>query len=148
MFVAHVKSCYFAVVVLALRQRDSMVHSKLTAAKILIAEDELLIAVDLAEAFEQEGARVLGPASSLARAMAMLKSAENVDFGVLDLNLGGELIYPLADALAARDVPFMFTTGYGEDAIPPRFDHVVRLEKPATGEAAVAIAKQILKPED
>lgn len=125
-----------------------MVPSKLNAAKILIAEDELLTAVDLAEAFEQEGARVVGPASSLARAMALLKSAENVDCGVLDLNLGGELIYPLADALAARDVPFMFTTDYGKDAIPPRFDHVLRLEKPAVGEAVVAIAKRIRKPAD
>lgn len=121
-----------------------MVHSKLTAAKVLIAEDEVLIAVDLAEAFEHEGAQVLGPVSSISRAMAVLEAVANIDCGVLDLNLGGELVYPLADALAERDVPFMFTTGYGEDAIPARFDHVLRLEKPATGEAAVEMAKQIL----
>jgi len=121
-----------------------MIDSKLTAAKILIAEDELLIALDLVEAFEQEGARVLGPAASVARAMALIDIDPSIDCGVLDLNLGGELVYPLADALAERDVPFMFTTGYGEDAIPPRFDHVLRLEKPATGEAAVEMAKRIL----
>lgn len=104
----------------------------------------MLIAVDLAEAFEQEGAQVLGPASSISRAMALLESGETIDCGVLDLNLGGELVYPLADALAERNIPFMFTTVYEEGAIPRRFDHVLRLMSPATGVAAVEIAKQLL----
>lgn len=104
----------------------------------------MLIAVDLAEAFEQEDAQILGPASSISRAMALLDSVGDIDCGFLDLNLGGEFVYPLADALAERNIPFMFTTGYEEGAIPPRFDHVLRLMKPATGVAAVETAKQFL----
>lgn len=121
-----------------------MPGSDLAALRVLIAEDEFLIATDLAEAFESEGAQVLGPASSVKTAMALLETTPAVDCGVLDLNLGGELVYPLADALARRDVPFLFTTGYDDGAIPSRFDNVIRLPKPTDGAAAVEQARQLL----
>lgn len=114
--------------------------------RVLIAEDELLIAIDLAEAFEREGARVIGPVSSVERALSLIEHEGAIDFGILDLDLGGELVFPLADELAHRNIPFMFTTGYDAGAIPPRFEDVVRLEKPATGEAAVERAKEAFRP--
>lgn len=116
------------------------------ARRVLIAEDELLIAVDLAEAFEREGAKVVGPVSSVEKALSLLEKEGAIDFGVLDLDLGGELVYPLADELVQRNIPFMFTTGYDAGAIPPRFEDVIRLEKPATGEAAVERAREAFPP--
>jgi hypothetical protein len=55
---------------------------------------------------------------------------DGVDAAILDVNLGGELIYPVADALAARGVPFVFVTGYGAESIDGRFAHVPILQKP------------------
>jgi hypothetical protein len=63
---------------------------------------------------------------------------------VLDLNLGGELAYPLAEALAQRNVPFLFSTGYDADEIASPFEDVIRLAKPATGEQALEEARRIL----
>lgn len=119
-----------------------MTNPYFAARRVLIAEDELLIAVDLAEAFEREGAKVVGPVSSVEKALSLLEKEGAIDFGVLDLDLGGELVYPLADELVQRNIPFMFTTGYDAGAIPSRFEDVIRLEKPATGEAAVESARK------
>jgi CheY-like chemotaxis protein len=121
-----------------------MTDPYLAARRVLIAEDELLIAIDLAEAFEKEGAKVIGPVSSVERALSLIENDEPVDFGVLDLRLGGELVYPVADRLLENSIPFMFITGYDAGAIPARFEDVIRLEKPATGEAAVERAEHAL----
>lgn len=86
----------------------------------------------------------MGPVSSVEAAMMLLDASPAVNCGVLDLNLGGEMVYPLADALAERHVPFLFTTGYDDGAIPSRFEHVIRLQKPTDGVAAVWQAKQLL----
>jgi DNA-binding response OmpR family regulator len=121
-----------------------MLDHSLSGLHVLIAEDELLIAVDLAEAFEREGAYVLGPASTLGRALSLINGRSTVDFGVLDLNLGGELVYPLADVLAERGIPFMFTTGYDDGEMVARFNAIARSEKPVVGEAVVEQVRQLL----
>jgi FixJ family two-component response regulator len=75
------------------------------------------------------GWSVVGPFAKAADALA---SAQNDDIhaALLDVNLGGESVYPVADALTARGVPFVFTTGYGTESIDRRFAHTVILQKP------------------
>lgn len=78
---------------------------------ILVVEDEFLLARDLTKALEQAGANVIGPVPSVKRAMARLRD-ERLDAAVLDINVRGENVFPLADALKERAVPIVFATGY------------------------------------
>lgn len=98
--------------------------------RVLVVEDEFLIAEMLSRDLQDAGAVVIGPASDLASAMGLLKAGLAMDAAVLDVNLGGEPVYPLADALEARGVPFVFATGYDVWALPERFAGVPRCEKP------------------
>lgn len=91
--------------------------------RILVVEDEALVAMLVEDQLLGAGATVLGPAASLAAAMALLDrvtAAEGCDAAVLDVNLLGESVLPLADALARRGIPFLFMTGYGDtDGLGP-----------------------------
>lgn len=107
-----------------------MADANLTGRRVLLVEDEYMMASDLAEAFDAAGAEVVGPAPTVGQAMALLASDGELHAAVLDVNLSGEMVFPLADALAERGVRFLFTTGYDSGAIPPRFEGVTRLEKP------------------
>ena len=110
----------------------SETHSKgspLSGRRILLVEDEYMIAEDLQQALEAIGAEVVGPAPTVADAMGLLDTAE-IDLAILDVNLGGEYVWPLADALQARGVRFVFATGYDQSAMPARFCEVRRCEKP------------------
>lgn len=99
-------------------------------ARILVVEDEYFVAADLAQALKGAGAEVVGPVPTDGEALALLASGAQVDGAVLDINLRGELVYPLADVLIEREVPFVFATGYGADVVPRRFSGVPRWEKP------------------
>lgn len=97
---------------------------------ILIVEDEFLIADEVGWMLEQAGAYVLGPVGTVTAALALLTVAVRLDGAMLDINLHEEVVYPLADSLEARGVPYLFLTGYSGDAIPDRYHHVPRCEKP------------------
>ena len=101
---------------------------KLAGRRVLVVEDEFFLADDLSRGLEANGAEVLGPANTLGRADALLDGG--VDLAVLDVNVKGQLVFPLADELRRRAVPFVFTTGYGAEMIPPAFGDVERWEKP------------------
>jgi len=92
---------------------------KLEGKRILLVEDEYFIVQDLARAFSAAGATVLGPAATLSEALELVVSSGALDGAVLDINLQGEMVFPLADVLVNRGVPFVFATGYGQEAIPP-----------------------------
>ena len=102
----------------------------LAGRKVLVVEDEYLIADDLADMLTQAGANVVGPAASLPIAMRMLDQGEEVDAAVLDINLRDVEVFPLADRLHEQRVPMIFLTGYGENAVPDRFSSIGRCEKP------------------
>jgi PAS domain S-box-containing protein len=97
--------------------------------RIMVVEDEALVALALRESLDEMGFSVLGPFNRISEAMVALRN-NRVDAAVLDVNLGGELIYPLADVLAADRVPFVFITGYGAEEIEPRYAKVPILQKP------------------
>jgi CheY-like chemotaxis protein len=95
----------------------------------MLVEDDTLIALDLEASLNEAGCAVLGPMATVAAAIAAL--AENsLDGAVLDVNLGREMVYPVADALADRGVPFVFLTGYGRDILPERHHDRALLAKP------------------
>jgi DNA-binding response OmpR family regulator len=95
----------------------------------MIVEDEALVAMALREALDELGFSVIGPYNRIPEAMIALRN-NHIDAAVLDVNLGGELIYPLADVLTAGHVPFIFITGYGADEIEHRYANVPVLQKP------------------
>jgi CheY-like chemotaxis protein len=99
---------------------------------LLVVEDEYLVATDLARELEDRGAHVIGPASSVEDALQMLAADRKIDGAVLDINVRGERVYPVAEALRARGVPFVFATGYGAWVIPAAFSGMPRLEKPVS----------------
>ena len=101
--------------------------------RLLVVEDEYLTAAALARSREGRGAEVVGPAGSVRAALALVEAAGGrLDGAVLDINLRKERAYPVADALAARGVPFVFVTGYDARAVPDAYAGVPRCEKPVS----------------
>ena len=113
--------------------------------QIMIVEDEALVAMALRESLDELGFCVIGPFSRISEAMVALRS-NRVDGAVLDVNLGRELVYPLADVLVADKVPFVFITGYGAEEIERRFAAIPVLQKPIEREALKAIFSRTLIP--
>jgi CheY-like chemotaxis protein len=110
---------------------------KLEGKRILLVEDEYFIVDDLARAFRAAGAVVLGPVATVSEALMLVVASGALDGAVLDINLQGEPVYPVADALVTRGVPFIFSTGYDRETIPSRFDGYMRCEKPVSPERVV-----------
>lgn len=98
--------------------------------RILLVEDEYFIAQDMARAMAEAGAVVVGPAATVAEALRLIAASGALDAAVLDINLQGEMVFPVADALTTRGVPFVFATGYDRESIPERFSRRIRCEKP------------------
>ncbi len=103
--------------------------TRLTGRRILVVEDEALVAMLVEDALLDCGAVVLGPAATVAEALRLL-DGERPDAAVLDLNLAGETSAPVADALAARGIPFVVATGYGAEGLPQAHATVPVLPKP------------------
>jgi CheY-like chemotaxis protein len=107
----------------------------LTGRRVLVVEDEYFLADDLGRALTQLGAEVLGPVATREEAFELLASGERIDLAVLDINLQGESVFPVADTLLEQGVPFLFATGYDQTAIPLQYQQVPRWEKPFAPEA-------------
>ncbi len=116
-------------------------------ARVLLLEDETLVALMTAEFLAARGFVVVGPFKSTGDAMMDAKDGE-IDAAVLDVNLGGEFVYSVADVLRERGVPFVFVTGYGGESVDPRFADAPILRKPIElddlREALVALLAQSL----
>jgi len=97
---------------------------------LLVVEDEFLPADDLKWELSQRGAEVVGPAGSVKEALDLLADPRRLDGAVLDINLRGEFVYPVADELYRRNVPFVFATGYDAWIIPERYASAPRVKKP------------------
>jgi DNA-binding NtrC family response regulator len=107
-----------------------MAERSLRDQHILIIEDEYMLADELRCAFGDAGGTVLGPVGTVPDALALIKRSGRIEGAVLDVNLHGEMAFPVADLLVERGVPFVFTTGYDESIIPDRFSKILRCEKP------------------
>jgi CheY-like chemotaxis protein len=103
----------------------------LNGRRILLVEDEFLIADEMAETLSDCGAEVVGPAATVEQAHDLLAShGVRLHAAVLDLNLAGKMVFPVADVLVSQGVPFVFTTGYEAWNVPERYADVPRFEKP------------------
>ena len=103
--------------------------TRLTGRRILVVEDEALVAMLVEDALQDAGATIIGPVATVAEALALLER-EMPDAAVLDLNLAGETSTPVADVLAARQVPFVVATGYGAEGLPSAHADAPVLAKP------------------
>jgi CheY-like chemotaxis protein len=99
--------------------------------RILVAEDEFFVALVVEETLQSLGCTVLGPFSDLAEATEVA-TREQIDAAVLDINLHGEMVYPLAEYLDRHRIPFVFTTGYAAKDVPEQFRGVEHLGKPVS----------------
>lgn len=108
-----------------------MAPTSLNGLRLLVVEDETLVAMMLEMMLDGFGCDVVGVAGTLTRGLA-LASDEGlfIDGAILDVNLGGEKVYPVAERLARRGVPFIFCTGYGMAGLSDAFAHVPTLAKP------------------
>jgi len=97
--------------------------------RVLLVEDEALVAMMMKDMLAELGYDVLGAFGSTAEAVSAALANE-VDAGILDVNLGGDMVYPVADLLARRGIPFVFVTGYGAESIDGRYAQVPVLQKP------------------
>lgn len=111
--------------------------------RILLVEDEELVALELSVELSRLGWAIVGPAATLSEAQALL--SKPVDAAVLDVNLRGRLVYPVAEALAERQVPFIFCTGYGMVDPEGRFPEVPVIRKPAHPAAVSAALADLLR---
>ena len=101
----------------------------LAGLSILIVEDEMLLAMDIEELVRCAGCSVIGPVGTMPEALRKLRETRP-DAAILDVNVSGELVFPVADALADVEVPFMIVTGYGRDHVPPRHRERPFIQKP------------------
>ena len=97
--------------------------------RVLIAEDEFLVGVQLEEDLRSAGCSIVGPFSTL-EAATRASRRERFDLAILDINLNGDKVYPLADELSSRGVPFIFLSGYVSAALPERFRESPQIAKP------------------
>jgi CheY-like chemotaxis protein len=102
----------------------------LAGRRVLVVEDEYVIASELARALRNAGAVVVGPVPTVHAALAAIDAEAALDVAVLDLNLRGEPSYEVADALDRLGVRYVFTTGYSRSSLPLRYRDRVMCEKP------------------
>ncbi len=112
--------------------------------RILVAEDEYMIADEIVTELAAAGAEVVGPAPTVAAALSLVEAAGSLDAAVLDVNLNGEMIWPVLDALTARGVPILLATGYDAGVAPAAHAHLPRCEKPVDARDLLrALAKRL-----
>jgi CheY-like chemotaxis protein len=103
--------------------------TSLTNLKVLVVEDEALVSMLVEDMLGDLGCVVVGPAAEIEEALKLANDAE-IDAALLDVNLGGRPIFPVADALKARGVPFAFASGYGEAGLSEGHRGALVLQKP------------------
>lgn len=118
--------------------------ARLAGRRLLVVEDEPLLALDNVAALEGAGAAVLGPAATVREALGIIDSAP-LDAAVLDANLQGHPVDEIAAALTARNVPFLFVTGYGPESLPRAFSRTTMLSKPFDRKQFIAAVASLLE---
>jgi|SRR5215217_4299843 len=97
--------------------------------RILVVEDEPIVALSLQDMLEDLGYAVVGPAFRVAAGLDLAQS-EAIDAAILDVNMAGEDSYEIGRTLRARNIPYLFATGYGRQGLAPGYDDVAVLQKP------------------
>ena len=111
--------------------------------RILIVEDEPLIAMMLEDFLDSLGHAVRGPCESVSEALGAVEQAD-FDLAILDVNLKGESVWPVATALRAKDIPFVLASGGHVEPPPSEFAEVAMIEKPYTIDRVVPVIEEAL----
>jgi len=122
-----------------------MSSSVLAGKRVLLCEDELLVSMLIEDLLKDHGCVIVGPFSTVPPAHDAAQNAE-IDIAVLDVNLRGAKIYPVAEALAQRDIPLVILSGYGEEAVPPHRPKWRACSKPFNTAELLNILCELLKP--
>jgi DNA-binding response OmpR family regulator len=117
----------------------------LNGARLLIVEDEYLLAREMADYFENLGAEIVGPVGTVAHALALIASS-HIQIAVLDVNLRDERVYPVADLLTLKQIPFVFASGYGSELEPDVYAGAPRCIKPIEFAVLADARAERLKP--
>lgn len=107
-------------------------ESPLKGRRVLLVEDSPVVGPFTAELLGDLGCEVVGPAPNMAAARELIESDVPVDAAMMDVHIRGERVFPLCDALAAREVPFLLTSGYADWQMPEKWEGRPRLQKPYT----------------
>lgn len=105
-------------------------NDALAGLRLLLVEDETLVALMVEDMLAEMGCVVVEVAGTLERGLALATAELGVDGAILDVNLGGQKVYPVAETLTSRGIPFIFATGYGIAGIASEYAHVPALAKP------------------
>ena len=110
----------------------------LTGRRVLVVEDESLVAMLIETILEDMDCIPVGPAANIEEGLRLVADTQDLDAALLDVNVAGVEIFPVAEALAARNLPFVFSTGYGEGGLPDEWKGRITLQKPFTESAVQA----------
>tara|TARA_B100000614_G_scaffold255839_1_gene273437 strand:- start:531 stop:989 length:459 start_codon:yes stop_codon:yes gene_type:complete len=111
------------------KPRSSANLGSLSGRRVLVVEDEMLIAMMIEDMLKELDCVVVGPASRVSTALALVE-AEKIDGAILDINLGDERGFPVAEALQSLNIPLVFATGYNVDSLGPEFANYPAIRKP------------------
>jgi DNA-binding response OmpR family regulator len=115
----------------------------LSQRSILLVEDEPLLAMDMELLLSNAGFGLLGPVVSVGDAMGLIRD-KAPDLTILDLNLGGEMVFPLLDCLSERAIPFVVLSGHSREMVPARHRDRPFLQKPCDPAALLATVRKVL----
>lgn len=107
----------------------------LSGRRVLVVEDESLVAMLLEAILEDMGCIPVGPVASVEDGLVMVRDEDSLDAALLDVNVAGHQVFPVAEALKARGVPFVFSTGYGEGGLSDAWRGHPTVQKPFTENA-------------
>ena len=122
---------------------DGVDRGRLQGKKVLIVEDEALIAMLFEDILEDSSCQIVGPAMNVRQAIELATAAE-IDVAVLDVNLNGESSFPVAALLAGRGVPLVFSSGYGSQGLPAEWQGRPTLPKPFTSDEVLDTLARIV----
>ena len=114
--------------------------------RILVVEDSYFVGQELMEALERHGADVVGPVSTIYDALRLADEERKFDAAVLDMNLRGEMIWPVADLLSGRNVKLVFVTGYDGSLLKKRYRLSSIIQKPTPARAVVRLLASHITP--
>lgn len=111
---------------------------------VLVVEDESLVLFNLEDTLTAMGCVIVGPAMRLQQARELVDASTEVDVAILDVNLGGQPIYPVAETLRDRNVRIVFATGYGRQGLPEQWQDYPVLMKPYTSDEVERVLREIV----
>lgn len=123
-----------------------MPNEGLRGLRVLIVEDEMMVSMLLEDMLADLGCTPVGPATRIEPALA-LAGGDTFDLAILDVNLNGNETFVIADALAARAIPFVFASGYGAGRLPEKYRNIPTLQKPFQQQELERTLSQALREE-